>query len=103
MPGVRAFRYVLTQLQLSRALQRGSYASIAAQGRADPACRSHRGSHAGGAGSGRTASPIFQSVSFRQGQDLNFPVAGFETRLVSAGRRFDHVINKDEVFGTHRV
>jgi hypothetical protein len=34
--------------------------------------------------------------------DLNFPVAGFETRLVSAGRRFDHVINKDEVFGTHR-
>ncbi len=33
--------------------------------------------------------------------DLNFPVAGFETRLVSAGRRFDHVINKDEVFGTH--
>jgi hypothetical protein len=34
--------------------------------------------------------------------DLNFPVAGFETRLVSAGRRFEHVINKDEVFGTHR-
>src|SRR6266487_2535395 len=50
-------------------VQRGSYASIAAQGRADPACHPDCRSHARDASSGRTALPIFQSVSFRQGQD----------------------------------
>jgi hypothetical protein len=43
-------------------------ASIAAQGCADPACRPDCRSHAGNASSGRTTPPIFQSVSFRQGQ-----------------------------------
>src|SRR5207302_1407092 len=41
---------------------------IAAQGRADPACRSDCRLHAGDASAGRTAPPIFHSVSFRQGQ-----------------------------------
>jgi hypothetical protein len=45
-----------------------AYALIAAQGRADPASRPDRRSHAGDASSGRTAPPIFQSVRFRQGQ-----------------------------------
>jgi hypothetical protein len=40
----------------------------ASPGRADPACRSECRSHTGDASSGRTAPPIFQSVSFRQGQ-----------------------------------
>src|SRR2546425_4970091 len=53
---------------LPKILQRGSYAPIAAQGFADPACRSDCRSHAGNASSGRTAPPIFQSVSIRQGQ-----------------------------------
>src|SRR5436190_14654331 len=52
----------------SKILQRGSNAPIAAQGRAGPACRPDCRSHAGNASSGRPASPIFQSVSFRQGQ-----------------------------------
>jgi hypothetical protein len=47
---------------------RGPYASIAAQGRADPTGRSDHRSHAGGAGFGRTAPSIFQSVGFRQRQ-----------------------------------
>jgi hypothetical protein len=46
-------------------LQRGSHAPIAAQGRADPTCRSDRWSHAGRASSGWTTPPIFQGVSFR--------------------------------------
>src|SRR5260221_1507478 len=49
-------------------LQRSSDAPIAAQGRADPACRPDRRSHAGDASSGWTAPSIFQGVSFRQGQ-----------------------------------
>ena len=53
---------------LSKILQRGSHAPIAVQGRADPACGPDCRSHAGDAGSGRTAPPIFQGVSFRQGQ-----------------------------------
>jgi hypothetical protein len=53
---------------LPKILQRSSDAPIAAQGRANPTCCPDHRSHAGGAGSGRTAPSIFQSVSFRQGQ-----------------------------------
>src|SRR6266536_1117416 len=50
--------------------QRGSYAPIAAQGRADPAGRSDCRAHAGDASPGRIAPSIFQSLGFRQGQAL---------------------------------
>ena len=53
---------------LTKILQRGWYAPIPAQGRADPAYRPDCRSCAGNASSGRTAPPLFQSVSFRQGQ-----------------------------------
>ena len=53
---------------LPKILQRSSDAPIAAQGRADPAYHPDHRSHAGDASSGRAASPIFQGVSFRQGQ-----------------------------------
>ncbi len=36
----------------------------------DPTWRPDYRSHAGGPSSGRAASPIFQSISFRQGQEL---------------------------------
>jgi hypothetical protein len=58
---------------LPKILQRGSYAPIAAQGRANPACRPECRPHAGDASSRRTAPPIFQSVSFRQGQGPETP------------------------------
>src|SRR5262249_8266541 len=53
---------------LSKILQRGSDAPVAAQGRAGPACRPDCRSPAGDAGPGRTPPPIFQSVRFRHGQ-----------------------------------
>jgi hypothetical protein len=65
---VRRTASALSAQFLSKILQRGSYAPVAAQGRADPASRPDCRSHAGDASSGRTAPPIFQSVSFRQGQ-----------------------------------
>jgi hypothetical protein len=55
---------------LRKILQRGSYAPIAAQGRANSARRSDGRSHAGDASSGRTAPPIFPSVSLRQAQGV---------------------------------
>ena len=72
--GERHLRHLLNSYQ--KILQRGSYAPIAAQGRADPAFRPDCRSHAGDASSGRTAPPIFQSVSFRQGQPLCAASAG---------------------------
>ncbi len=55
-------------------LQRSSHTPIAAQGRAHSAFRSDCGPHACDASSGRTASPIFPRVGFRQGQ---VPFAGW--------------------------
>src|SRR5215510_11483118 len=57
---------------LTKILQRGPDAPIAAQGRAGPACRPDCRSPAGDAGSRWTAPPIFQSVSFRQAQATSF-------------------------------
>ena len=64
---------------LPKILHRGSYAPIAAQGRADPACRRDCRPRAGDATSERTAPPIFQSVSFRQGQTHRPCVELFES------------------------
>src|SRR5262249_17500326 len=49
-------------------LQRGAHTPVIAEGRADPACRPARRSDVGCANFGRTAPPIYPSVSFRQGQ-----------------------------------
>jgi hypothetical protein len=81
---------------------RGSNAPIAAQGRAGPAHCSDRGSHAGGASTGRTAPPIFQGVvSFRQGQGVlgaiggNLTVAGFAPVGGSLGPFTDDMVMRD--------
>jgi Integrase core domain len=63
--GERHLRHLLNSYQ-----KYYNEAPIAAQGRANPTCCPDHRSHAGGASSGRAASPIFQGVSFRQGQDL---------------------------------
>ena len=63
---------------LPRILQRSSHTPIAAKGRAHSAFRSDCGSHACDVSSGRTASPIVQSVGFRQGQRLSKPWGSHE-------------------------
>jgi hypothetical protein len=53
---------------VSKILQRGAHAPVIAEGRAYPPCRPDRRSDVGRANFGRTAPPIYPSVSFRQGQ-----------------------------------
>jgi hypothetical protein len=53
---------------VSKILQRGAYAPVIAEGRAYPPCRPDCRSDVGRANFGRTAPPIYPSVSFRQGQ-----------------------------------
>jgi hypothetical protein len=61
--GERHLRHLLNSYQ--KILQRSSDAPIAAQGRANPTCCPDHRSHAGGASSGRAASPIFQRTQQR--------------------------------------
>src|SRR4029077_5165003 len=57
-------------------------------------------SHAGDASSGRTAPPIFQSVSFRQGQDCNTNIS--ERRFSTETRVVGRYATKSAIFPNFR-